>query len=549
VFGTSPLADSLADEDRFVQKRVRLFVKVMLSFSGVFTLGTVVKWVWMRAGWSGLSVQPSWMEGLVLGMVLTAACTSLLAAEWWYLSRHGRSRQALHLVESLGTLAYCAMLSALPRALPKEAPESGPVLLLVLVLVVRAAIVPSRASVTMLVGLLGTAALVVATYFDNLGVDPAVEPLVAYLWMVPLFWGLAFSIVTSLISRVIYGLHQSVRDALKLGNYTLDAKLGEGGMGEVYLGHHALLKRPTAIKLLPPEKVGETAVARFEREVQQTALLNHPNVVAIYDYGRTPDDIFYYAMEYLDGLTLEQLIEMDGPQPAGRVIYLLSQVAHALAEAHGRGLIHRDIKPANIVVCNRGGAADMAKVVDFGLVKDLQSPEPSLSAAEVITGTPLYMAPETISSPDEVDARVDLYALGAVGYFLLTGTTVFEGKTTVEVCSHHLLSAPIPPSIRGASEVAADLESVILRCLEKEPADRYQDAAALRGALQSCSAASDWGLEQALAWWAEHGRAVRRLRTESRRPIAGGSRARLAVTVAVRKVADGGSQVGTPSQP
>jgi serine/threonine-protein kinase len=284
-------------------------------------------------------------------------------------------------------------------------------------------------------------------------------------------------------------------------------------------------------------------VARFEREVQQTALLNHPNVVAIYDYGRTPDNIFYYAMEYLDGVNLERLVEMDGPQPPGRVIYILSQVAHALAEAHDRGLIHRDIKPANIVLCNRGGAADMAKVVDFGLVKDLQSPEPSLSVAEVITGTPLYMAPETISSPESVDARVDIYALGAVGYFLLTGATVFEGKTTVEVCSHHLLTVPIPPSARGASEVAADMESVILRCLEKEPVDRYQDAASLRAALLSCRAASSWALEQASAWWTEHGEAVGRLRRESRQPIAGGTSARLAVTVAAQNVAKGGGQV------
>ncbi len=533
LFGTARPVDSLTDEGQFLQRRVRLFVKVMLSFSVAWTLGALLKWLWLQAGWSSLPVQPGWLEGMALGLAVITACTLFLAAEWWYLRRRDRSVVALHLVESLGTVVYCAVLSILPRALPEEAPASGPVLLLVLVLVVRAGIVPSRAPVTVLVGLLGTIALTVATYLDNRGVDPASDPLAAYMWVVPLTWGVAFTLVTSLISRVIYGLQQSVRDALQLGNYRLEEKLGKGGMGEVYLAHHALLKRPTAIKLLPPDKVGEKAVARFEREVRQTARLNHPNVVAIYDYGRTPDNVFYYAMEYLDGLTLERLVEMDGPQSCGRVIYILAQVAHALSEAHGRGLIHRDIKPANIVLCDRGGVADMAKVVDFGLVKDMQSPGPNLSQTDVITGTPMYMAPETISAPDEVDARVDIYALGAVGYFLLTGKPVFEGTNTVEVCGHHLHSVPPPPSMRGSAEVAADVESVILRCLEKKPAARYQDATALRLALLSCGSASGWGLDQASAWWKEHGAAVNQLQSESRRPIASDSSARLAVTVAV----------------
>lgn len=209
----------------------------------------------------------------------------------------------------------------------------------------------------------------------------------------------------------------------------------------------------------------------------------------------------------------------------------MSQVAHALAEAHGQGLIHRDVKPANVVLCNRDGAADMAKVVDFGLVKDLQSPRPDLSTSGMITGTPLYMAPETISSPGDVDGRVDIYALGAVGYFLLTGVTVFEGQSTVEVCGHHLHTPPLPPSARGCA-VENDLESVVLRCLEKRPDDRYQDTMQLRRALQQCDAAAEWSLEDAAAWWAEHEQQVREVRDASRRPITDDSKARLAVTVA-----------------
>ncbi len=225
-------------------------------------------------------------------------------------------------------------------------------------------------------------------------------------------------------------------------------------MGAVYRASHVMLRRPTAVKLLPPGQRGAERLQRFEREVQMTSRLTHPNTVAIFDYGRTPDGVFYYAMEYLEGLNLEDLTRHDGPQSAGRVVHVLRQVASSLAEAHEIGLIHRDVKPANVIlVPQRGGAPDVAKVVDFGLVKELDQ-DTDLSRDDQIAGTPLYLAPEAITSPGRVGARSDLYSLGCVGYFLLTGRPVFEGRNMVEVCGHHL-HTQAPASRRAARAAGA----------------------------------------------------------------------------------------------
>ena len=285
--------------------------------------------------------------------------------------------------------------------------------------------------------------------------------------------------------HIIRKLRRQVQAAQRLGQYTLIRKLGEGGMGVVWEARHALLRRPTAIKLLRPERAGSEAISRFEREVQLTSQLTHPNTVAIYDYGHTANGIFYYVMEYLDGYDLHHLVEVDGPQPASRVVHLMKQVVSALAEAHSRGLVHRDIKPANIVLCERGGVHDVAKVVDFGLVKVAQ-PDASLSHDQAILGTPLFIAPEAINDPQHVDARSDIYACGAVAYYLLTARPVFEGVTLVEICSQHLYAAPQRPSDRLGRPVPEALERVILRCLEKKPAERFEGARALLQALIEC---------------------------------------------------------------
>jgi serine/threonine-protein kinase len=243
--------------------------------------------------------------------------------------------------------------------------------------------------------------------------------------------------------------------------------------------------------------------------VQLTARLTHPHTVTIFDYGRTADGVFYYAMELLDGAALDRVVTEAGPLPPERVAHVLYHVAGALAEAHAIGLIHRDIKPANIILCRQGGMDDFPKVVDFGLVKDLEAgADTALTHADVITGTPLYLSPEAITAPGSVSAASDLYSLGAVGYFALTGEHVFSGGSLVEVCSHHLHTAPVAPSARLQRAVPEDLESLILACLEKDPAGRPDNAAALRRRLEACECFGRWTGDDARLWWAEHGEAA-----------------------------------------
>jgi len=321
-------------------------------------------------------------------------------------------------------------------------------------------------------------------------------------------WWTLVTIVCVSISRIIHNLRREIRQAMRLGQYTLEQKLGEGGMGMVYRASHAMMRRPTAVKLLPLEKTGEASLARFEREVQQTARLTHPNTITIYDYGRTPDGVFYYAMELLDGASLEAVVERDGPQPPGRVVRVMEMVAGGLAEAHKLGIIHRDIKPANIFLCRQGGEFDIAKVLDFGLVKVVEGPQDAnLTHDGVVTGTPQYLAPEALTNPDTIDGRSDLYALGAVGYFLLTGEQVFTGNI-VEICGHHMHTEPIPPSERLGRELPFELEAVVMQCLAKKPDDRPQSAGEIRARLAASLDVPRWRQADAEAWWQEHGEAL-----------------------------------------
>jgi serine/threonine protein kinase len=304
------------------------------------------------------------------------------------------------------------------------------------------------------------------------------------------------------VARQQLAVQKAVLTAKQLGQYTLEGKIGSGGMGSVYRARHALLRRPTAVKLLEPDKVSDLAVARFEREVQLTSRLAHPNTVAIYDYGRTPEGVFYYAMEYLDGIDLEDLVRRFGPVPEGRAVSILRQVCGSLAEAHGLGLVHRDVKPANVILCHRGGIPDFVKVLDFGLARAVGAEgEARLTAAGSLTGTPLYLAPEAVERPDAVDARADLYALGAVGYFLLTGTPVFRGQTIAELCMQHLKAPPEPPSQRLGRPLDPPLEALILKCLAKSPDDRPPSARAALDELAGYEGAGGWSGADAEAWW------------------------------------------------
>lgn len=308
----------------------------------------------------------------------------------------------------------------------------------------------------------------------------------------------------------VYGSHRievlrrAVVAARRLGQYQLGRRLGGGGMGEVFLGEHLLLRRPCAIKLIRPEQCSNPAsLDRFEREVQATATLTHPNTVQVFDYGRAEDGTFYYAMEYLPGLTLEQLVHRHGPLPPGRATHFLRQVCGALSEAHAIGLVHRDIKPSNIIICERGGLRDVAKLLDFGLVA---APGPRMDSPfpdDGIAGTPAYMSAEQASGQQTLDARSDLYSLGAVAYFLLTGKPPFPRGGLVRVlAAHRGEPAAFPEPL--ADELPADVKAVVLRCLEKDPARRFPDAESLEKAWAACVCAGSWTREAMALWWQDH---------------------------------------------
>jgi serine/threonine-protein kinase len=298
---------------------------------------------------------------------------------------------------------------------------------------------------------------------------------------------------------------EAERRAEQIGQYALKRKLGEGGMGEVWLAEHALLKRPCAVKFIRPDLAAHPATAaRFTREVQAVTGLTHANTVRVYDYGRADDGSFYYVMEYLDGPTLEELVRRTGPLPPGRVVYLLRQVCGALMEAHAAGLVHRDLKPGNVIVAALGGQCDVAKLLDFGLVQDLSADaDDRLTRTGTVLGTPAYMSPEQAAGESVVDARGDVYGLGAVAFFALTGRPPFQGKTLGQVFAAHR-SEPPPPLTDFRPDVPADLAAVVSRCLAKDPADRFPSAADLDRALWNCKCASDWSAEQASEWW-RHG--------------------------------------------
>jgi serine/threonine protein kinase len=305
-------------------------------------------------------------------------------------------------------------------------------------------------------------------------------------------------------THTINTLRTEAFQARLLNQYRLGRKLGGGGMGEVFLAEHQLLKRPCAVKLIRRDLVGDAhAMARFEREVRATAQLSHWNTIEIFDYGRNADGAFYYVMEYLPGLSLDLLVKRFGVLPPARVIYLLRQACDALHEAHESGLIHRDIKPANLFAAYRGGLYDVTKLLDFGLVKTLRGDESALqlSREDTVAGSPLYMSPEQVVHSGAPDFRTDIYSLGGVAYFLLTGHAPFSGDTAMEVMIAHTRDAVVPLR-QVRSEIPADLEQVVLRCLSKSPADRYSDTRALGQALAECADAPNWSPLHAAEWWA-----------------------------------------------
>jgi len=356
----------------------------------------------------------------------------------------------------------------------------------------------------------------VAASMDPLGVWiahlrglPVPSALITFLMFVPNYLCAVLAVVPA---RILYRLGRNLREARALGSYELVERLGEGGMGEVWMARHRLLARTAAIKLVRPERLGEigsdeasATLGRFQREAQATAALTSANTIRLFDFGLTDEGAFYYVMELLDGRDLETMVRQFGPMPPARAVHVLRQVCRSLAEAHARGLIHRDVKPANIYICRMGLELDFVKVLDFGLVKAEKPGDAAtmMTAAPMAIGTPAYMAPETILGDVDVDRRVDVYALGCVAYFLLTGERVFTSQTQVKLLMQHLQEQPAPPSRRCKYAIPRELDAVILDCLRKDPAQRPADAEALLHRLDECQI-DDWDQQAAREWWEAH---------------------------------------------
>lgn len=434
---------------------------------------------------------------------------------WWL-----RAKPRLVLDLGLALEVFTAALISL-TAFYKVEPHAARISWVTAVILIYPAIAPAAPRKVLIAGLL-------AASMDALGFGLAVLrgqdlqqwPGIELFWM--LLWMLAPNYLCAVLALVpatlIRRLGREAGAARELGSYRLGRILDRGGMGEVYEATHRMIAKPAAIKLIRPELLTDSPafadmiVERFYREAEAVAALKSPHTVSLYDFGVAADGTLYYVMELLDGINLQRLVERFGPLPPERVVHILVQVCDSLGEAHGRGMVHRDIKPSNILLCHLGLTVDFVKVLDFGLVRrEVQATEgaEALSAPLGQPGTPAYMAPETVNLTAPVDRRADLYALGCVGYWLLTGRTVFEGESPIQVMYAHGYTAPVPPSERLGTGIPADLEAVILQALAKAPDDRPQTAEEFAQRLASCAVTGRWDMPRSRAWWGENLAALR----------------------------------------
>ena len=445
-------------------------------------------------------------------------CASLTMALLWLLA--SRARLSLWSLGALDAISFVLAGGFLSFMTIEDQGQILQVLLaLTVTVMVRAILMPSRPGRTLLLSALvfaPTVVVCIARHHPTAflpGFSPGYQKL--HMTLNTVLWSVLGTTLATIVSRVLYGLRRQVAEASELGQYLLEEKIGGGGMGEVWRARHRLLIRPAAIKLIRQRALGtmsgdpELLVRRFEREARATAALTSPHTVQLYDFGVTEDGRLYYVMELLDGLDLDTLVRQHGPLPAERVVHLLRQVCAALQDAHGNGLVHRDIKPANVVVSRAGTTFDFVKVLDFGLVKldsarGADKDAITLSAEGSWSGTPGYMAPEVVLGATDTDHRVDLYALGCVAYWLLTGTTVFEGENPMQVMIQHAQAEPKRPSDRVDLPIPAALEALVMECLEKDPARRPASAEVVRNRLDAVPLPSVWTAERAEQWWAMH---------------------------------------------
>ena len=497
------------EERDFLQRRIRL---VALGYTALIFFAWIASMIqYLVMGSYASMVEPgSWAT--LAGAISIAATTILL-------HRRQFTRRVLLLIELISLVIIASLVGFAVFSLNLDTrPEIMLVTALTHLLALRAALVPSSARYILVTCLILGVPVVVATYFryaadaDFLATAPNYRmPASAAGWTGQ--WWAFTTIVCTLIARIVHGLRKDVRAAQRLGQYVLEEKLGSGGMGEVWRAQHQLLRRPAAIKLIRPEALAlpgatvQQVQARFEREAQATASLQSPHIVELYDFGISQEGVFYHVIELLDGWTLEMLVHKFGPVTSARATYLLIQVCEALDDAHRSGVIHRDIKPANIFVSRKGRRADYIKVLDFGLAKHLDEinfDQLHLTMEGSIPGTPAFLAPEIASGRYPVDARSDLYALGCVGYWLVTGQTVFQASSAVEMVAAHIQQEPTAPSSHSETAVSEEFDNLILACLKKDPAERPRDASELSEQLLKMSRPGDWSSSDAAHWWSLH---------------------------------------------
>jgi serine/threonine-protein kinase len=440
-------------------------------------------------------------RGLIAGLAM--ACAAATAA----FVRYARCSHRLKI--DLGTLAmvpHALALALLNSWMPQSTTTRSLSQITILILFVGM-LAPARPWKVLVGGLIAAAMDPLAVWFAHVRGLPVPSPLHTFAIYYENFVCAFLAIVPA---RVVYQLGGRIREARDLGSYQLVERLGIGGMGEVWLATHRFLARQAAIKLIRPEMLGESspervalACTRFEREAQATASLTSPHTIRLYDFGLTESGTFYYVMELLDGRDLESLVEEFGPLPPARVLFLLRQMCRSLGEAHAVGLIHRDVKPANVYACRMGLEYDFVKVLDFGLVRyeDRRHASTVVTHEAPILGTPAYMAPEAIIG-DEVDRRADVYALGCVAYFLLTGQTVFASHDSpMKQLMRHVQDTPLPPSARTTQHIPRAVDDLVLACLQKDPRDRPQSAEALCDMATACVTRDTWSLSAARQWW------------------------------------------------
>jgi len=507
----------------FVRERLALLAKTLFLVSFGFYLFLLASMVLIGGAPFGAVVRGP--------VALGHLCASLsMALVWVVTSRVRLSLWSLGALDAVGFILAGVFLSLM--TVEQEGQILQTLLALNVTVMTRAILLPSRPRRTLILSALvfvPTVVVCIARHHPTEllpGFSPGFQKL--HMTLNTVLWSVLGTTLATIVSRVLYGLRRQVAEASELGQYLLEERIGGGGMGEVWRARHRLLIRPAAIKLIRQQAMGamvaggdpELLVRRFEREARATAALTSPHTVQLYDFGVTDDGRLYYVMELLDGLDLDAMVRQHGPLPAERVVHLLRQVCSALADAHANGLVHRDIKPANVVVGPAGITHDFAKVLDFGLVK-LDSPRGAgkdaiqLSAEDSWSGTPGYMAPEVVLGAADTDHRVDIYALGCVAYWLLTGKMVFEGENAMQVMVQHVQTAPKRPSERVGLPIPAGLEELVMECLEKEPGRRPASAAVVAERLAAVGLASAWTGERAGEWWAMH-----RPRAREARPVA-----------------------------